>query len=193
LKRSLSEELLFEVLLGESCRLVFGERLDVSLLHSILEVTPVPLILSLSKVILLELVLVVLEWLSIRKHGFTWLSEAHYCLRLWEPLSESWMLPAIILSPLSMLVVSFDVESHLFEGLKLLRHNLVGLFQHFDQIWCDGELFLSDERMSEAFCSSSSSSSNSMDIVFDARRHVVIDHQIDIFDIKASGGDICCQ
>ena len=48
-----------------------------------------------------------------------------------------------------------------------------------------------NEGVRSSLASSSSSSTNSVDIVFNSLREVVVNHEFDVFDIESSTGNVC--
>jgi hypothetical protein len=97
------------------------------------------------------------------------------------------------LSPLSVSVLCFCLQRKLCEILKGSWDFLISLSQNFDQIWSKTQFFGCNERVCDTLCSSSSRSSNSMNIIFNSIGHIIVKHDGDIFDIKTSTGDICGQ
>ena len=95
------------------------------------------------------------------------------------------------LSPLSVSVLCFCLYRELCEILQGSWDFLLRFLQNFDQIWSKTQLFRCDERVGDTFGSSSSSSSNSMNIIFNCIGHIIVKYDGDIFDIKTSTGDIC--
>ena len=77
---------------------------------------------------------------------------------------------------------------------KLLRHFnafVILLLKCLDEAWSHHKIFLREEGVSCACQSSSRRSTNSMHIVFELLRHVIVDNVGDFVNVKAARSDIC--
>ena len=70
------------------------------------------------------------------------------------------------------------------DGLVLLE------LQSFDQCWRKHQVLFGEERVSCAFGASASRASNSMHVVFQLLRHVVVDDELNVIDVEATARHI---
>ena len=89
---------------------------------------------------------------------------------------------------------SFEGQKGILDKLLRQLHTLVLLLlKCFYQRRGKHQIFLDEERVGSAFVASSCRATNSVNVVFDLLRHVVIDDILDIVDVKTSTSNIRCN
>jgi hypothetical protein len=78
----------------------------------------------------------------------------------------------------------------ILEAHECIRHLLLGFAQDFNKIGSDTDLLAGDERMSHTLGAGSARSTDAMNVVLDVGRHVVVDDDADVLNVKSTGGHI---
>jgi len=95
-----------------------------------------------------------------------------------------------------LLVRLLSFQPHISQVLQRFRYHLFAdarFIQNFNQVGCQHKVLLRKVGVSNTWAASTSGTTNSVHVVFYLKRHIIVDYELDIFNVQSSTSYVSCD